>query len=263
MKVSYDGCLTDEDIKRFGRDPAARFSENLHELQEKILVCAQRSSRQLQEVRLLPVTKTVPAHILRFGFAAGFTTFGENKVQEALQKQEILSDLDVDWTIIGHLQSNKARHLIRFASEFHALDSLKLAHELNRRLTASNRELKVYIQVNTSGEQSKYGLQPDELLPFIEQLHEYPQLKPQGLMTLAVFDPDRVRVRECFRRLRLLRDSAISIHEEIKELSMGMSGDFEIAIEEGATVVRIGQAIFGLRPSGSAVYWPGYAAPPS
>ncbi|GLU29332.1 YggS family pyridoxal phosphate-dependent enzyme [Brucella sp. NBRC 12950] len=263
MEVSYDGCLTDEDIKRFGNDPAARFRENLQELQERILVCAQSNSRQLQEVRLLPVTKTVPGHILRFGFAAGIRAFGENKIQEALQKQDILSDLDIDWTVIGHLQSNKAKHLIRFASEFHALDSLKLAHELNRRLTASNRALKVYIQVNTSGEPSKYGLQPDELLPFLERLHEYPQLKPQGLMTLAVFDPDRVRVRECFRRLRLLRDNAISIHKEIKGLSMGMSGDFEIAIAEGATVVRIGQAIFGTRPSGAAVYWPGYVGSPS
>jgi len=261
MEVPYDGCLTDQDIKRFGRNPAARFSENLEELQERIALSAQRSSRRLEEVRLLPVTKTVPAHILRLGFAAGIRVFGENKIQEAQEKQDVLSDLDIDWTIIGHLQSNKAKHLIRFASEFHALDSLKLANELNRRLTAINRELKVYIQVNTSGEPSKYGLHPDELLPFIDRLHEFPQLKPQGLMTLAIFDPDIVRVRACFQRLRLLRDRAVYLHKGIKELSMGMSSDFEIAIEEGASVVRIGQAIFGPRPSESVAYWPGFAKP--
>ncbi|WP_164631810.1 alanine racemase [Rhodopseudomonas sp. WA056] len=125
------------------------------------------------------------------------------------------------------------------------------------------RDLDVFVQVNTSGEASKYGLQPDELIPFVERLTDYPRLKPRGLMTLAILSPDPPRVRNCFRLLRELRDRAAAVHPDVTQLSMGMTGDYEIAIEEGADVVRVGQAIFGPRPTSDALYWPDIGKAPA
>lgn len=245
------------DIGRFGNDPAALFAANLAAVQQRIARACQRSGRDPAAIRLLPVTKTVPAHILRLAHDAGITDCGENKIQEAWLKHGLLDDLSIRWSIIGHLQTNKVKHLVRFASEFHALDSHRVADALNRRLDAADRDLDVFVQVNTSGEQSKFGLHPDELEPFIERLADYPRLRPQGLMTLALFSGDQGRVRSCFRLLRDLRDRALRLHPAMTNLSMGMSGDFEAAIEEGADIVRVGQAIFGPRPGGDAQYWPG------
>lgn len=250
-------ALSAEDIARFGHDPAEAFAMNLKAVQERIASACQRCGRNPDDVYLLPVTKTVPAHILRLAFGAGISDFGENKLQEARDKRAALGDLPIRWSIIGHLQTNKVKYLARFAVEFHALDSLRLADELNRRLEVEGRDLDVFVQVNTSGEASKYGLHPDELLPFVERLSEYPRLKPRGLMTLAIFSADSERVRTCFRLLRTLRDRAVSIDPGLVQLSMGMSSDFESAIEEGADVVRVGQAIFGARPTRDALYWPG------
>lgn len=249
-------ALTPEDIERFGENPAASFAANLERVKQRIAAAAHRGGRDARDIRLLPVTKTVPARVLRFAYAAGITEFGENKLQEARGKSEELADLDIRWSIIGHLQTNKVKYLVRFAREFHALDSLRLAGELNRRLEAAARDLDVFVQVNTSAEDSKYGLHPDELLPFLERLHDFPRLKQRGLMTLAIFTDDTQRVRTCFRMLRDLRDRAVAVHPGLTRLSMGMSGDFEVAIEEGADIVRVGQSIFGPRPTGDAAYWP-------
>ncbi|WBU27906.1 YggS family pyridoxal phosphate-dependent enzyme [Rhodopseudomonas palustris] len=254
MPASPD--LLPDEIARFGADPAAAFAANLTSVQERIAAACHRCGRSDGEVRLLPVTKTVPAGVLRGAYAAGISEFGENKLQEARDKRDILADLPIRWSIIGHLQTNKVKYLVRFAAEFHALDSPRLADELNRRLNAEGRDLDVFVQVNTSGEASKYGLAPCDLVPFIERLSDYPRLKPRGLMTLAIFSAETGRVRGCFRLLRELRDRAIRVHPDLTELSMGMSGDFEIAIEEGATVVRVGQAIFGARPTTDRFYWP-------
>ncbi|MFD2252410.1 hypothetical protein FHS82_004191 [Pseudochelatococcus lubricantis] len=249
--------LSTEDVARFGDDPSSTFAANLQVVRARIDAASLRSGRKPGDVRLLPVTKTVPAHVLRLAFAGGISDFGENKLQEARDKQAILSDLAIRWSIIGHLQTNKVKYLVRFASEFHALDSIRLAEELNRRLEAEDRDLDVFVQVNTSGEASKYGLPPDELMSFVERLPDYPRLKPQGLMTLAILSGEAERVRTCFQLLRSLRDRAVSVHGGLSRLSMGMSGDFEIAIEEGADVVRVGQAIFGPRPTADGHYWPG------
>ncbi|CAA0100885.1 Pyridoxal phosphate homeostasis protein [Starkeya nomas] len=251
--------LLPEEIARFGADPAGTFAANLCAVQDRIAAACHRSGRHPEDVRLLPVTKTVPANVLRFAHAAGISDFGENKLQEARDKQADLGDLSIRWSIIGHLQTNKVKYLVRLASEFHALDSIRLAEELNRRLDAQNRDLDVFVQVNTSGEDSKYGLRPDDLRPFIERLADYPRLKPRGLMTLAIFSAETDRVRGCFRLLRDLRDRAVAVHPGLTQLSMGMSADFETAIEEGAHIVRVGQAIFGARPTGDAFYWPGLA----
>lgn len=248
-----------DDIARFGADPEASFAANLAAVKDRIAAACHRAGRDPETVRLLPVTKTVPTHILRYAVAAGITDFGENKLQEARDKQAALADLPIRWSIIGHLQTNKVKYLVRFASAFQALDSLRLAAELNRRLEAAGRDLDVLVQVNSSGEASKYGLAPDELLPFVERLTDFPRLRPRGLMTLAIFSAETERVRACFRLLRGLRDRALTINPALAELSMGMSGDFETAIEEGATIVRVGQAIFGARPTADADYWPGFA----
>lgn len=248
--------LSHEDVERFGADPLVTFRRNLAMVEERIVRACQRAGRARASVRLLPITKTVPAHILRYAYDAGIDCFGENRIQEAMGKREALADLAARWSIVGHLQTNKVKHLTRFAREFHALDSLKLADLLNTRLERENRFLDVYVQVNTSGEESKFGLHPDALLPFVEALDRFPRLKPRGLMTLALFSSDLREVRPCFRLLRALRDEAVRCNPALNELSMGMSGDFEAAIEEGASVVRVGQAIFGTRPTPDAYYWP-------
>jgi len=171
---------------------------------------------------------------------------------------------DLRWSIIGHLQTNKAKLVARFASEFQALDSLRVAEALDRRLQTEGRSLDVFVQVNTSGEVSKYGLAPEDVPNFVQTLPVYSALRVRGLMTLALFSGEADQVRRCFVLLRDLRDRLrqdAPASVDMNELSMGMSGDFDIAIEEGATVVRVGQAIFGARPLPDSHYWPAKAAP--
>ena len=236
------------------------FRCNLASVQARINAACLRAGRNPADVRLLPVSKTKPEASLRLAYAAGCRVLGENKVQEAQGKWESMRDLaDLHWSVIGHLQTNKARLVARFASEFQALDSLRLAEALERRLQAEGRSLNVFIQVNTSGEASKYGLNPEEVLAFMQQLPAFSALRVRGLMTLALFSAETERVRQCFIALRKLRDRLrqdVPPGIALDALSMGMSGDFEIAIEEGATVVRVGQAIFGARPLPDSHYWP-------
>lgn len=236
------------------------FRRNLAEVQARIEAACRRAGRDPAGVRLLPVSKTVDEARIRLAYAAGCRMLGENKVQEAERKWEAMQDLaDLRWAVIGHLQTNKARTVARFASEFQALDSLRVAEALDRRLQAEGRALDVFVQVNTSDEASKYGLPPAEVAAFLRALPAFSALRVRGLMTLALFSSDAGRVRQCFARLRSLRDQ---LREDapaaigLDELSMGMSGDFEIAIEEGATVVRVGQAIFGARDLPDSHYWP-------
>lgn len=251
--------LSPAEIERFGRDPVSTFRANMAAVEQRIALACTRAGRDRASVRLLPITKTVPAPILRCAYEAGITSFGENKIQEAMAKRAALSDLAIDWSIVGHLQTNKIKYLTRFAREFHALDSLRLAELLDRQLERDDRTLDIYVQVNTSGEDSKFGLHPDALLPFVDRLGQFPRLVPRGLMTLALFSSDMTKVRPCFTLLRRLRDEAVVRHSGLTGLSMGMTGDFEEAIEEGATVVRVGQAIFGKRPTPDGHYWPGFA----
>jgi len=233
---------------------------NLADVQTRITAACQRVGRDPAQVRLLPVSKTKPEATLRLAYAAGCRLLGENKVQEAQQKWQALQDLpDLRWSVIGHLQTNKAKVVARFASEFQALDSLRVAETLNRYLQAESRTLDVFVQVNTSGEASKYGLAPEDVAAFVQALPNFPQLRVRGLMTLAVFSSEAERVRQCFVLLRNLREQLrgqLPAGVSLDELSMGMSGDFEIAIEEGATVVRVGQAIFGARATPDSHYWP-------
>lgn len=235
------------------------FAGRLIQVRERIAAACARAGRNPASVRLLPVSKTIPAERLRAAIAAGCTELGENMVQEAERKSRELVDLSPRWVIIGHLQRNKAGVVARFASEFQALDRLRLADALQRRLELEDRTLDVLVQVNTSGESSKFGVEPDAALPLLRALPAYSRLRVRGLMTLAVFSADQDQVRACFRRLRALRDQLRDAAIDgvgLDELSMGMSGDFEIAIEEGATTVRVGQAIFGPRALPDSHYWP-------
>ncbi|MDY5585166.1 MAG: YggS family pyridoxal phosphate-dependent enzyme [Arcanobacterium sp.] len=228
----------------------ADFRNNYEYICERIADAAAQASRKSSEIRLLPVSKTVPTARLRLAVEAGMTTLGENKVQEAKQKWQELNEFPINWTLIGHLQRNKTKDVAEFAHEFQALDSLRLAEELNQRLLTFNRKLRVYIQVNTSNEPQKSGITPAEVPEFLDSLSKLPQLEIQGFMTLAVFSDQEKLVRDCFAQLRRVRDTAKITHGELieaGELSMGMSGDFAWAIAEGANIVRIGQAIFGAR----------------
>ena len=236
------------------------FKQNIAAVQARITAACLRSGRDPASVRLLPVSKTKPESSLRLAHAAGCTLLGENKVQEAYRKWEAMQDLtNLHWSVIGHLQTNKAKLVAKFASEFQALDSLRLAEALDRRLQAEGRSLDVFVQVNTSGEASKYGLDPEDVQAFVNQLPAFSALRVRGFMTLALFSAEAERVRQCFILLRNLRDQlrqSAPAGMSLDELSMGMSGDFEIAIEEGSTIVRVGQAIFGARPLPDSYYWP-------
>lgn len=238
----------------------AELTRNLVAVRQRIARICARVGRDPANVRLLPVSKTMGEDRIRLAYAAGCREFGENKVQEAARKRQALTDLgDLRWSVIGHLQTNKAKLVARFASEFQALDSLRVAEALERRLQAESRRLDVFVQVNTSGEASKYGLAPDEVSTFIRQLPSFGALRVRGLMTLALLSMETVRVRQCFALLRDLRDRLRQVAPNgigLDELSMGMSGDFDIAIEEGATVIRVGQAIFGARALPNSYYWP-------
>lgn len=236
------------------------FRHNLAAVRARIDAAAERSGRAASEVRLLPVSKTVPQERLRLAVAAGCTQLGENKVQEAQRKHSEMADLDISWSVIGHLQTNKAKDVAAFAAEFHALDSVRVARALDRRLQAVGRSLDVFVQVNTSGEESKYGLAPEDLPGVLREVRHCSSLQVRGLMTLAVFSADEDQVRRCFQALRRLRDVARDENEALigdGGLSMGMSGDYEIAVEEGATCVRVGQAIFGARTVPDSQWWPG------
>jgi pyridoxal phosphate enzyme (YggS family) len=224
---------------------------NLAAVRARIDAACVAAGRPVGSVRLLPVSKTRPAADVLAAHAAGCHRFGENKAQEAVAKaRELAAVPGLEWVMIGHLQSNKAKLVAQCASEFQALDSLVLAAELDRRLHPVGRRLDVLIQVNSSGEASKHGLRPDEVVPFARALAPFDALRVRGLMTLALPSADSALVGVCFDRVvdaqRRLRDAGVE-GQSYDHLSMGMSGDFELAIAHGATEVRLGTAIFGAR----------------
>lgn len=220
-------------------------------VQERIKRAALASGRDPDTVRLVAVAKAVDAARVREAVKAGVTIVGENYVQEAKEKIEALRPEMVSWHFIGHLQSNKAKYAVRLFDLIHSVDSLGLAEELNRRAGAIGKVQEVLIQVNISGEETKSGINVQHALDLVRGISRLENLSVRGLMTMPPFFDVADKVRPYFRALRSLRDrirdEAIpNVH--VTELSMGMSGDFEAAIEEGATMVRIGTAIFGQRP---------------
>jgi PLP dependent protein len=233
-------------------------AENLAAVETRIKAACTRVGRDPSEVRLLPVSKSQDMELIAEAYEAGVRMLGENRVQEAAEKARHFADYpDLEWAIIGHLQTNKARQVAAIASEFHALGTVKVAAALDTALDDLGRSLDVFLQVNSSGEPQKYGLPPDEVEAFAIALRAYGTLRVRGLMTLAVLSDDERAIRACFERMRDLqrrlqgRDDVAGSYDE---LSMGMSGDLELAIEYGATTVRVGQAIFGPRLPPEA-YW--------
>ena len=227
-------------------------AENLAAVEARIKAACTRVGRDPSEVRLLPVSKNQSMELVAEAYEAGIRILGENRVQEAAEKARHFADrADLRWAIVGHLQTNKARQVAAFASEFHALSSIRIAAALDKALIDQGRGLDVFLQINSSGEPQKFGLPPDEVEPFAIALKAYDTLRVRGLMTLAVLSDDQWAIRACFERMRELQ-RRLQGNEDVAgsydELSMGMSGDLELAIEYGATTVRVGQAIFGPRP---------------
>jgi hypothetical protein len=197
-------------------------------------------------VRIVAVTKTHGPEAVRAAMAAGLPDIGENRVQEALQKQEALTDLSVSWHLIGTLQRNKARHAAGRFVLIHSVDRADLATELDRRVAPSGRQ-PVLIQVNCSDEPQKGGVEPDGLPALLDVVGELSRLEVRGLMTMSALTDDVGQQRSAFRRLRELRDAEERRGHRLPELSMGMSGDYPIAVEEGATMIRLGTVLFGER----------------
>lgn len=218
-------------------------------VRERVDEAARRAGRDPSEVALLPVSKFHPVETVRELLDAGVGIFGENRLQELETKK--LQVPEARFAMIGNVQRNKARLVVEHAAELHSLDSLRLASTLHHRLLDAGRRLPVLIQVNTSEEPQKSGIAPQDAVGFARSIREYSGLDVQGLMTMAVHSPDQQRVAACFERLREvqaeLRDEVPELHWD--ELSMGMSGDYELAIQHGSTMVRIGTAIFGPRPA--------------
>lgn len=197
-------------------------------------------------VRIVAVTKTHGPEAVRAALAAGLTDVGENRVQEALQKQEALADVTVAWHLVGTLQRNKARHAAGRFAAIHSVDRADLAVELNRRLQDGQHQM-VLVQVNCSREPQKGGVEPDGLFALLDVLAGLSRLDVAGLMTMSALTEDAEEQRRAFRRLRELRDAAERSGHRLPELSMGMSGDYPVAVEEGATMIRLGTILFGER----------------
>ncbi len=224
-------------------------SANIRQIHERIDAACLRAGRRSDEVTLVAISKTFPAEKVEEAVRAGVKDIGENYVQEFLQKRPVLPE-EVRWHFVGHLQTNKVKQIIGWVHLIHALDSLSLAQELNRRAAEGGRTVDVLLEVNTTGETSKFGLKPEHVSGFVDQLTGLSHLRIAGLMTIGPFLPDPEGSRPMFRELRQIRDAlALRPRQNVtmKHLSMGMTGDFEVAIEEGATLIRLGTAIFGSR----------------
>lgn len=224
--------------------------DRVEQVRRRMAEAASRAGRDPDEVELVAVTKTVPVSRIREAVDAGVMLLGENRVQEASDKIALLSALPVKWHLIGHLQTNKSRPAAELFELIHSLDSLKLAAALDRHGASLQKQVRVLVEVNLEGEPSKGGILEHDLLPLLQACRQFTHLAVEGLMAIPPYRKNPQDVRPSFRRLRLLRDQAAEACPDypFRHLSMGMSHDYEIAIEEGATLVRIGTAIFEGRP---------------
>lgn len=233
--------------------------QNLANIQIRINNACKKAHRDPESVRLLLATKTVDPERIKMAMNAGYSLIAENKIQETIAKYEDLKSLPHENHFIGHLQTNKVKFLIQNEVKcLHSLDRKRLADRLQNRLEYENKEMDVLIQVNTSQEASKFGVSPEEALDFIRYVATLKNIHIKGLMTIGLFSGEEHKVRPCFQLLRTIRDQATALDlpgVEMTELSMGMSGDLEVAIEEGATIIRVGTAIFGARPYPDSYYW--------
>lgn len=227
---------------------ASVISKNLKEIRMRMERAAAKRGVSSEEILLVAVTKTVAPETIKVAYTLGIKDFGENRVQEALPKIKLLPE-SIRWHFIGHLQSNKVKNVLPVFELIHSLDSIKLAGVIQKEGEKQNKKVNVLLQVNIGEEESKFGFKYEEVKDALEELVAYRNLKVLGLMTIAPFLPDPEEVRPYFRRLYQMFKSIKIPGIEMKYLSMGMSNDFEVAIEEGANIVRLGTALFGERSS--------------
>lgn len=220
-------------------------TERIALVNERIVQACRRSGRSSSEVKLVAVTKMTTVETIMDALQCGLHNFGENRVQDFLTKYKEISE-DAEWHLIGHLQRNKAKYLVGKVDMIHSLDRLSLARLLDRLSEVQGHPWQVLVQVNVSGEDTKYGLSPEELPEFLDVVQDLRGINVLGLMTIAPYEDDPERVRPVFKDLRLLREKMSQTRPsfDLQHLSMGMTNDFEIAVEEGATMVRVGSAIF-------------------
>jgi len=224
-------------------------AENIAGIRRRLNAAAVRAGRDPESIRLMAVSKTVEPDRVRQAIDAGITLLGENYVQEAREKIPVIGH-GVEWHMIGHLQTNKAKYVVTLFDWIHSVDRLELAQELAKRAGQNGRTLNILIEVNVSGEASKSGAEPSGVLELVRQTAALPHLRVRGLMTMPPYSDEPETSRPYFQSLRGLRDeirAAAIPHIAMNELSMGMTDDFEVAVEEGATIVRVGRAIFGER----------------
>ena len=224
--------------------------DNIARVRERIAAACRRAGRRPEDIRLVAVSKTVAPALIRRAYDEGLRDFGENRVQEAATKRAALSDLTAVWHLIGHLQTNKAKNAREIFHWVHSVDSLRVAQKLDQAAACSGDRLPVLIEVRLGNEPTKSGVQESEVLGLVEQVSTLSTLEVRGLMVLPPYVEDPARARPFFRHLRELARSAESAglpNISMQQLSMGMSHDFEVAIEEGATIIRVGTAIFGGR----------------
>ncbi len=223
-------------------------AENLLSVRRRIEAACQRAGRDAASIRLLAVSKGMPPEVVREAVDLGLGLFGENKVQEARAKIPLCPSR-LHWHMIGHLQSNKCREAVQLFEMIQGVDSLKLARELDHWAGQQGKTMPILLEVNLAGESTKFGFPPDRFLDEVMAINSLPRLEIHGLMTIAPWSPDPGKARPLFRQLRELKTQCEqTLGAPLPHLSMGMSGDFEPAIEEGATLVRIGTALFGPRP---------------
>ena len=230
-------------------DWSERIAANLAAVEARIRAACDRAGRDPAEITIVAVTKTHPPQVVQAAAACGLRVFGENRVQEAKAKIPH-GPSSIRWHLIGHLQTNKVRDAVLLFEMIQSVDSLRLAEEIQRRAEQAGRRIPVLVEVNVAGEASKFGYRPDRLLEEIAALNAFSRLEIQGLMTVPPWSPEPEQVRPYFRKLRELKAACEDrLGAPLPHLSMGMSGDFEVAVEEGATMVRLGTVLFGPRAS--------------
>jgi pyridoxal phosphate enzyme (YggS family) len=228
-------------------------AESVEKIRERIERACLRSGRKAADVTLLAVAKTFPPERIAEAVSCGILDIGENYVQELLGKKEVLRHPEIRWHFIGHLQSNKVKYIAPWVHLIHAVDSTRLAAEINRKAEQAGRTIDILVEINSTGEQSKFGTTPEGAEALVRSMAGFAHLRVLGLMTMGLFLPDPEGSRPLYRMMARLRSELARLDQknvEMTHLSMGMTGDFEVAIEEGATIVRIGTALFGKRKKG-------------
>ncbi|MBN8789892.1 MAG: YggS family pyridoxal phosphate-dependent enzyme [Terrimonas sp.] len=235
---------------------------NIAIIRNRIKASCIKAGRQPGEIKLLLATKTISANDILVAFKEGETIIGENKVQELKEKFDALQPVAHQTHFIGHLQTNKIKEVIKYADCIQSVDRLELAEKLQRRLEFEDRTMDIFLQVNTSYEESKFGMLPDHAVKLALQFSKLDRLHIKGLMTIGLFSAEISKVRKCFQLLKRIQTELLDAGIPVTELSMGMSNDLETAIEEGSTMIRVGTAIFGKRPFPDSYYWNETKEPP-